>query len=143
MAVGDPMLLNGVTFTLAAGVAAPTSAAVTNYAKILSWSHSVPDRVTVDVSDCSTTGAKPFLAAPDFDPGTLQIGVRFYSNSDTTFEFTDRLTTTESLLITITFPDTGTFTCKGWMTGLTSNGSKDAAMEATLNFKLTGDTLAW
>lgn len=142
MAVGDAMLLNGVKITLAVGTA-PVIAVVTDYAKILSWNHAVPDRVTVDASDCSTSGAKPFLAAPDFDPGVLQIGVRFFSNSDATFAFTSRLSTTEALLITITFFDTGTFACKGWLTGLTSQGAKDGILDMTLNFKLTDAGLAW
>ena len=133
MAAGNVALGNLVTITHASGVA---------MAKILSWSHTLPDRVTVDTSDCSTTGPTSFLAAPDYDMGTVTVSLRFNS----TLTLTTALSATTPTALTLTFVGDdalSTFVCDAWMVGCSSQGAKDQIIDATFNFKLNGTNITW
>lgn len=132
MAAGDTTLLNGVLIAHTSGV---------TVAKILSYSHEMPDRVTVDASDCSTTGAKPFLAAPDYDLGTITVTVRYDSSLDPSTP----LAATTATQLAITHGTTGnmTFTVDSFMISSSSSGQKDGIVDATYRWKISDTTPTW
>lgn len=130
MAAGDVALLNGVGIVHTSGV---------TIAKILSYSHEMPDKVTVDASDCSTTGPKPFLAAPDYDMGTVTVTLRFNSITNPT----TALTSTTATALTVTFAETGTFVVDAWHISSSSSGQKDGIVDATYRWKLNGANITW
>ena len=130
MAAGDVSLGNAVAVAHTSGV---------TMAKILSWSHSMPERTTVDASDCSTTGPKPFLAAPDYDMGTVSVTLRF----NDTINPATALAATGATALAFTFPNGGGFTCDAWMTSVSSQGAKDQIIDATFTFKLNGTNITW
>lgn len=137
MAVGDTVLLNGVGIVHTSG---PT------IAKILSYSHEMPDRVTVDASDCSTTGPKPFLAAPDYDLGTVTVTLRYNSNNNAlpgANSMTTALAATTPTALTVTFAETGTFVVDSWFISASSSGQKDGIIDATFRWKLNGTNVTW
>lgn len=133
MAAVTPQLGNGIAMVLGTWAF---------LVKIMTFSFNTGERVTVDASDCSTLGYKPFLIAPDIDPGEFNVTVRHDSDLDVgpgligTGPPTTNITFTA---MTVTFPDGEVLSfANAVIKNFGFSGGKDQPIDSTFSIKLSG-----
>ena len=81
-----------------------------------------------------TTGGRTFMPGDLYDPGEMTVEMHFANNVMPPVEIGDVAET-----VTVTFPDSATWTASGFMTGFEFNDPLEDKMTATATLKFTDE----
>ena len=123
MAAGDPDIGTGTSIAFSTSF----------LAKVLSIDWSGISRAAIGTSNMATTTAHTFMPGDLYDAGSLSVEMIFKSNASFTTPISAAAET-----ITITFPDSETWACSGFMTGFGITARNEELITASATLKFTG-----